>query len=673
MRIRTEFPHCVREVAHAWIPLSDGTRLACRLWLPEGAEKVPAIFEYIPYRKNDWNSILDASRHRYFAGHGYACVRVDLRGAGESDGILMDEYLPQEQADAVEVITWIADQSWCDGSVGMIGRSWGGFNSLQVAACRPKHLKTIITICSTDDRYSDDVHYIGGCVLGHNMLSWASMMLAYNARPPDPRLVGERWRETWIRRMDESPPFIETWLKHQHRDAYWKHGSVNETYDAIEVPVYAVGGWVDGYPSAVLRLIQGLKGVRKGLIGPWAHDWPQDGKPGPAIGFLQEALRWWDYWLKGTDTGIMAEPMLRVWMQDAVPPRSDYEVRPGRWVVEPSWPSPNIAPQRLFINSGRLADEAGQAIHEILGLQGTGLDAGEWCAWGGWGGKDNLPIDQRAEDGRSLSFTSEPLDEDIQILGFPSARLRVSADKSNALVVARLCDVAPSGASTLITRGLLNLTHRESHEFPTALEPGASYDIEVEMRAIAYVVPKGHRIRLAVSPTYWPWAWPSPEATTLRVVEGEASFLAIPVRSDTTNGYPKWPFEEPELAPPLEHTLQRQGGGRRLQFFPETGLYELTVDVDQLSARRIAWNGIELKDSGRDIYRIIEGQPLSASVRSERSLGVGRGDWQTRVVTVSVMTSDKDRFVVNNFLEGFEGEVRVFAKTWTHVLPRKYV
>ena len=145
-----------------------------------------------------------------------------------------------------------------------------------------------MTICSTDDRYADDVHYRGGCVLALDMLHWASSMLTWNARPPDPRLYGEGWREAWRERLETLTPWIEHWLGHQRRDAYWKHGSVCEDYAAIECPVYAVGGFADGYTNAVPRLLAGLSGPRKGIIGPWAHAFPEDALPGPSIGFLQE-------------------------------------------------------------------------------------------------------------------------------------------------------------------------------------------------------------------------------------------------------------------------------------------------------------------------------------------------------------------------------------------------
>jgi putative CocE/NonD family hydrolase len=318
MAVVTEFPRSVRVIENTWIPLSDGTRLAAKIWLPERAETepVPAILEYIPYRKGDGTAIRDELVYPYLAGHGYAGVRVDIRGHGESDGVPEDEYTAREQADGVEVIAWIAEQEWCSGAVGMQGISWGGFNSLQVAAHRPPALKAIMTLCSTDDRYADDVHYKGGVVEAMDMLHWATYLLMANAEPPDPAIVGERWRELWLQRVDGNEPYGDVWLEHQRRDDYWKHGSVCEDFGAIECAVYAVGGWQDGYTNAIPRMLAGLPGPRKGLIGPWGHRWPHSGSPGPAIGFLQESLRWWDHWLKGEDTGIMDEPMLRAWVED---------------------------------------------------------------------------------------------------------------------------------------------------------------------------------------------------------------------------------------------------------------------------------------------------------------------------------------------------------------------
>ena len=673
MKIKTEFPRAIREIENTWIILSDKTRLAARIWLPIDAEDspVPAILEYIPYRKNDGTAARDANQHPYFAGHGYAAIRVDLRGSGDSDGILFDEYLMQEHDDALEVLAWIVAQPWCTGDVGMIGKSWGGFNGLQVAARRPPELKAVITVCSTDDRYTDDVHYMGGCLLANDQLPWASSMFVRNGLPPDPRFVGKRWREMWFERLENTPPFIEAWMNHQRRDDFWKHGSVCENYTDITCPVYAIGGWADAYSNAIPRLIEGLPGPRKGLIGPWAHLYPEMGVPGPAIGFLQECLRWWDYWLKGIETGIMDEPMLRVWMQDSIEPDPNCPMWPGRWVAEPAWPSPNIARQAYYLNSGRLDKKPTSETQ--LAYRGTlrsGLDAGIWCAHGA---AADLPPDQRAEDGLSLTFTSPPLNEPMEILGFPEVALTVAVDRPNALLVVRLCDVSPTGASTLVSRGLLNLTHRESHEHPTPLEPGKRYTVTISLNAAAHSLPAGHRWRVAVSTTYWPWAWPSPEPVTLSLFTGEASQLILPVRPPQDADANLTPFKEPEGAKPLEVQVRRAPSRKYTVYQDVTRNMFQLVDGSDSGSRRLLASGLVYESRNSNSYTIVEGDPLSARVQCDRKIKVGRGDWRITIETTSTMTADADRFCVTNMLEAYEGEVRVFAKTWDFVFPRDLV
>ena len=322
MQTRTEFPNTISVIEHALIPLSDGVTLSAMIWLPEDAEAnpVPAILEYLPYRKRDGTTERDALNHPYFAGHGYGSVRVDIRGSGDSEGVLKGEYLKQEQDDALEVLAWIAAQPWCTGSIGMIGISWGGFNGLQIAARRPPELKAVISLCSTDDRYADDVHFMGGCLLV-DKLAWGSTMFAINATPPDPALVGDKWREMWMDRLEGSGFWLEEWHRRQRRDDFYKHGSIAEDYSAIQCPVYLVGGWADGYSNPIFRMLANLHCPRKGLVGPWAHKYPNFALPGPQIGFLQECLRWWDKWLKGIETGIMDEPMVRTWVNDPVRPK----------------------------------------------------------------------------------------------------------------------------------------------------------------------------------------------------------------------------------------------------------------------------------------------------------------------------------------------------------------
>ncbi|MCO5180280.1 MAG: CocE/NonD family hydrolase [Candidatus Promineofilum sp.] len=677
MTLRTNFPRSVREIENLWIPMPDGARLAARVWLPENAESapIPALFEFIPYRKSDGTTLRDSLRQPYFAGHGYAVLRVDLRGSGDSDGVLSDEYTVQELDDAVAAIAWIARQPWCDGNVGMMGISWGGFNSLQVAARRPPALKAVLVIGFTDDRYADDVHYMGGCVITSQMLSWASVMLAYNALPPDPRWAGKRWRDMWTERLEGSPPFVEAWLEHQTRDDYWKHGSVGEDYDAIRVPVYAVGGWADSYNNSVPRLLAALSVPRKGLIGPWAHTFPEMGGPEPTIGFLQDSLRWWDHWLKGIDTGIMDEPMLCCWIQESVPPATFYAERPGRWVADPSWPSPHVSEQVRYLASNGAAswlDETpgAEVTLGIRGREGHGFDVGQW---GSYGSPGEWPGDQRPADGESLTFDGRPLDQPLDILGYPMVDLLLSVDRPLALVAVRLCDVAPDGASTLVSWGLLNLTHRDSHEFPELLVPGRRYRVTVQLNVISYRLPAGHRWRLAVSPTYTRHAWPSPEPVTLTVYTGAQSGLRLPVRAPHPGDAALSPFLPAETAAPLAMEILRTPATRKtIHHDLIDGITEYRIEDDTGRNRHVG-SGMEVDDRLVERYTVRDGEPLSLKVRIERTLEMQREAWRVRIETDSMMTADATHFYLSNHLDAYEGDARVFTKSWTKAIPRRLV
>jgi putative CocE/NonD family hydrolase len=667
--IARDYPRSVRVIENSWVPLSDGTRLAAKVWLPDDAEQhpVPAVLEFLPYRKRDGTAVRDELLYPYLAGHGYAGVRVDLRGHGDSDGVPEDEYSAQEQADGLEVIAWIAEQAWCTGDVGMQGISWGGFNGLQIAAHRPPALKAILTLCSTDDRYADDVHYKGGLPLGLDMLHWATYMLLANAEPPDPEIVGDdRWRELWLGRIEGSEPLAEIWLSHQRRDAYWKHGSVIEDHGAIECAVYAVGGWQDGYTNAVPRLLEGLSCPRKGLIGPWGHTWPQAGSPGPAIGFLQESVRWWDHWLKGEDTGIMDEPMLRAWVQDSVRPSPTHTERPGRWVTAAGWPPP-ARTVSFHLDPHGLTEQPGERVERsIRGRQTCGLDSGAWC---GEGETSDDPDDQRADDGMSLTFDSEPLDADLPILGFPRAQVQLRSDRPVALVAVRLCEVFPDGASKLVTRQILNLCHRDSHEHPEPLEPGAWYPVEVELDAIGHVVAAGNRLRLALSPTYWPWAWPSPEPVMLAVATGEGSRIDLPL-IDPEMDDATAPFGPPVLAEPLAVERLSEGEtARRIVRDVQTGRTDLHFLWD--SGGHVVYpHGMRELTENEAVYSIVEGDPLSAEVRCFQAIEYERGGHHVRVEARGRMTCDAGSFLLEHRLTATEHGQPVRERSWERRIPR---
>jgi putative CocE/NonD family hydrolase len=662
----------VREIENAWIVLGDGCRLAARIWLPEdaGDNPVPALLEYLPYRKNDGTVGRDAIACPFVAGHGYAYLRVDLRGSGDSDGVIEDEYTERELGDCLEVIAWIAGQAWCSGDVGMVGISWGGFNALQVAALRPPALKAVITLCSTDDRYADDIHYMGGCLLNDNVW-WAAQMFQRTSLPPDPRWVGDRWREMWIQRLEKTGHWLIPWLEHPHRDAYWEHGSVCEDFGAIVCPVYAVGGWADGYSNAVFRLLAGLRVPRKGLVGPWAHRYPDMGRPGPAIGFLKESIRWWDHWLKGRDTGIMDEPMLRVWMQESVPPRPDYDQRPGRWIAETDWPSPRILSSRFSMRNGKIEaggnNTAGHSTALIASPLATGLAGGRWC---GFGKSPDLPWDQRLDDGGSLVYDSAPLDDDLEILGAPVAELALSADRPIAMVAVRLSDLRPDGSVTRVTYGLLNLTQRHSRERPAPLEPGKRYTVRVQLNDAAHRFPRAHRIRLALSSSYWPIAWPPPVPAVLSLDEGASAFH-LPVRPDRDGDSALAPFAAAETASDFRKT-QIAPPAKKHRVVHDLAGGETRYEVLEACGRvRHDDSGLEVVDSMREQYRCRDGDASSVEAEVSAQRGLSRGDWSVRTETLTRLSSDGDSFRMRASLKAYEGNECLFEKEWDRTLPRR--
>ena len=674
MRTVTSLPHAVREEEHVWIPARDGTLLAARIWRPASSEldPVPAILEIIPYRQNDLTAVRDSIHHPYLAGHGYACVRVDLRGSGESEGVLTDEYLEEELADAEDVLGWLAEQRWCNGRMGMMGISWGGFNALQVAARRPPGLDAIVTVSSTDDRYADDVHYMGGCLLSDN-LSWASTMFAYNSCPPDPSVVGDRWREMWHARLARSGLWLEEWLLHQRRDDYWRHGSICEDYSAIACPVMAVSGWADGYSNSVFRLLEHLDVPRKGLIGPWSHKYPHLGEPGPAIGFLQEMVRWWDHWLSDVENDVMDEPMLRIWMQETVPPFTAYEERPGRWVGERSWPSPRIKPEEHVLARGRIAQAGEEADGEEMTIESplsVGQYAGKWCSYNA---PPDLPYDQREEDGGSLVFDTDPFAERVEILGAPLVQLDLAATKPVAMVAVRLSDVSPDGRATRISYGLLNLTHRDSHAEPEPLVPGERYRVNVWLNGMAQALPPGHRLRVAISTSYWPLAWPPPEPVRLSVFTGTSS-LVLPVRpAGDPDEVSLRPFDDPEGAEPIRVT-HIAPGEERWTVSRDLVRYESALEVvKDLGVVRFDNIDLEVTRRAYERYSWVGDDFGSVCGETEWRIGFRRGDWEAFAVTKTVLTSTRTEFVLRAELDAYEGEQRVKSYNWDRTVPRDLV
>ncbi len=654
---------------HVWITMSDGVRLSAKLWLPKDAaeDPVPAVLEFIPYRKRDATAFRDHGNHAWFAARGYACVRPDMRGHGDSEGIMMDEYLPREQQDAIEIIEWISAQDWCSGNVGMMGISWGGIASLQAATRRPPALKAIIPVGASVDRYYDDGGYLVGGYPGQG-LGWGGVMFGYCIRPPDPAVVGEQWRDMWMERLEQTPMFAEKWLTHQLRDETWIQGSVCENSDKIKTPVLGISGWNDCWPNTMIRLLQTIDAPCRAVSGAWAHVYPNDGGPGPKMGFLQQAIEWWDHWLKGIDNDAMSRPAFLAFIQDSHRPNPNADDRPGRWVAENVWPSPNIHVRQYGLAAGRLTDHASgnTGTVSICSTLSTGLGTGEYMPISGLA---ELPHDQRHDDAHSVCFDTEPLDHPTEILGTPYAHFQMSSDCDQGLVAVRLCDVAPDGASTLITFGVLNLKLRDGRKQESKVVPGDAMTVSIRLNDIGWRLASGHRLRLALSTQLWPMAWPVAKQANL-TLDLTSCTLDVPVRDASMATEISNPFEEPELAePPLHQVLRPATGSRTIRRDVSTG--EVTYEIeDDRGETHLYSADLDYGATNSQKYSVIDNDPLSARAEYQAGFSFRREGWHVRTESKLTTTCDAEHFYLIGHIAAYEDDKRVFAREWDIKIPR---
>ena len=661
--------------------MDDGVRLGATLYLPDapGDGPFPALLESIPYRKDDWTLSRDRPLHAHFANRGYVSVRLDVRGTGSSEGVAEDEYTEREIRDNLAVLRWLASQPWSSGATGMFGISWGGFSAVQAALRGPPELKAIVPVHFSHDRYTTDVHYYGGTLHVGESVYWPAEMIAQNGLPPDPERFGLGWHDAWLTRLRETPAWPLAWLRHQRRDAYWRHGSACAEWDRLTTPTLAIGGLYDAYRDAVLAVLEHAAAPRRGIIGPWGHSWPHAAWPEPAIDGLREMDRWWDRWLRGERNGADEEPMLSIYVQDPVPTEPYAGRVPGRWWVAERWPAASDATATFELAPGgglaptgvELPPDAGAATaDEWVGPLTVGAGAPYWC---GSGPPQGLPGDQRRDDAASLSYTSDPLAEPLVIVGRPRVALTLSADQPVAQVGLRLCAVGPDGSSALIARGALNLTHRAGHDQPRPMQPGGPERVAVRLSTAAALVPAGTRLRLAVSGADWPLAWPAPRRFRLSLHHApELARLTIPtavgMRPDDAHFGPPPEEADPTGLPPTQtlpvpepmERLERTALGdvtlvneasERLRFPERGGLtyeaearYRLTLEADDPASCRA---------EGVVTYRLaFPGGPTVAST--------GR----------LALAADETDLLVSIELDVHEDGRRLHQRRWEERIPR---
>jgi uncharacterized protein len=641
----------VRVIENEWIPVPDGARLSVRLWIPEGAQAqpVPVVLEYLPYRKRDGVRARDEATAANLAPFGIAFARVDIRGTGDSDGVMTDEYDEPELRDAVDCIAWLARQSWCNGAVGMRGISWGGINSLQVAARRPPALQAIMSMGSVDNRFTGDAHYIGGGLAAENF-KWGTYFKVYMSAPPDPDISGPDWERKWQERLQAAPPILDRWTSHQTYDSYWQRGSVATDYTQIQCPVYIVNGWFDPYSAVTSTLLDGLSVPRKALVGPWGHLMPNLPRP-VGLDWAHEEVRWWLQWLGGIETGIMSEPQVRMYM----PYRTLGEVHPqpvpGRWISEKTWASRRVRTATWYLGAGALTRQSqGEGVRRITGNHVVGVAKAQWMP--------SILGDQSADDAHSACFDSPPLEHDQEILGVPYARIRVRSDVPVATLAVRLCEVA-AGKSALVSYGILNLTHRESHEHPAALDPGHSYDVAIPLYLVAHRFKKGSRIRVALSEGLWPLVWPSPAVATV-TIDLAGSRIELPVRDLHAKDAP---FTIPEIrAVPATPYLR-----------PEPGRGTETNLIGPPQRTEFADIGTTVENESSEHLAIQAGNPNSSVWSQHNSTRWRRDGWDCTVSAGFELTSTATHFHLRESLSAKRGAEEIFSREQTTLIERNLI
>ena len=646
-------PLTAHRLAHVPITARDGCVLSAAVFLPEGEGAWPAIIDAVPYRKDDDFLWLDWDTYGNLASYGFACVRLDLRGTGSSEGVIADEYSVDELNDLEDAIAAVAEMPWCTGRVGMTGVSWGGFNCAQVAMRRPPALAAIAPIHWSHDRYNCDVHYVGGCPQVLQSVSWPGSMIVENALPPDPTIVGPAAFELlWRRRLAETPQWPLNWARRQRRDGYWKHGSLCQDWSSIGCPVFAIGGWLDSYADACLELLEHGSMPRRALIGPWGHARPNHGWPGPPVDhralladFFGRAL--------AEHPEPDAEPGLIAFVLAGQPCERFPSTVAGSWQA---WSRVPRGARTLD-----LAELAGPALPASWsGPQWVGA-AMPW-----WGGGSGPPAgygdEMGADDEGSLCFDVR-LSEALTIVGRPRLQATVSADRPVALLAVRLEHVREDGSSWLITRGNLNLTQRAGQEHPEPLTPGTPVDVEIELHATGIALPAGDRLRVTLAGADWPIACPSPTPFELTV---HAATLTLP-EPDPTDELPVPPLPEPIDRGTPNPVRYRDVAAPTWTDTHEAGLRHIRTTN--------AWDA-DLPDGGRSagsedvLCEIRDDDPTSCRAVAHHTALTLHGGIEAFARSRLELTCSETHFRVEIDLAVDRGGKRVFEQSWVEDVPR---
>jgi uncharacterized protein len=648
------------------IPVRDGITLAASVYRPASGGPVPAILEQVPYRKDDVAAVRDRLLGRALAEEGLALVRVDVRGTGRSEGRAEDEYTEAEQEDGVETVAWLAEQDWCSGAVGAYGVSYGGFAALQLAARRPPDLRAIAAVYATDDRYTDDVHFYGGALCALELAHYPLRMIAMNALPPAPPL-DEAGREAWLERIEETPPWVLRWLEEQRDGPYWRNGSLRPRYERITCPTLLLGGWRDGYVNAAVRMAEQLEAPSRLVIGPWPHVRPNIAEVSPTIDLVDLLVSWFGRHLRGDPPDEDEDDGALVFAQSFDDPTRVPERISGAWRRFRGWPGGKGAVARFHLDSpAALTEDPGPCADDLLQhAPHAGTQIGIWCPPPPPHG---LSGDQRLDEIHARTFTTAPLEEELVLLGFARLRILIAHPGPTALLSAKLADVDPEGRSQLVTRGVLNLSHRGGHEEPEPLQASEWTAVEVELNATGWRFASGHRIRLALASSDWPTVWPAPTTERMRVRTGEDAVLELPLAPHEEDASPR-----PAPSPPEEPTVSSEKPAASWRSVRD-GL-ERTAGVETTWDHRYAVHDTEtmIRETRRFAAMASETDPLDVLVEGVIAFEVSRPDVMARSSASARFTCTDSEFRAELSLE-VEADGQPFARrAWDERFPRDLV
>ncbi len=642
------------------VAMRDGVKLSVHVHRPDAPGRFAVLLSYTPYNKGPLNP--DGARS--LVEHGYAVVSFDIRGTGNSEGSNDSIYSDPERQDGYDMVEWAAAQPWSSGRVGMWGISFGAVVALQMARAAPPHLAAIIARSGTDDPYTEWTNP-GGSPRPYMYMCYSPIMTVSNFSPPDPAEVGDRWEAIWAERLEHNVPWGVAFIEHLLDGPFWRDRSLRGHYERVRCPVFVVDGWADWYFTPLLRIFANVSVPKRALIGPWSHQWPDAAIPGPRIEWQSEALRWFDQWLKDTDTGVTREPPVTLFVSEHNPPASMRLMDRGAFRCETEWPPARAVATPFYLSAaGRLEraapdDPAADTGDRLDSDPRAGLATG---MHGGGPFNDNwaMPLDQRLDEGVSLVYSTDPLAESVDIIGQPRVMLHVAASARNALYAVKLCDVAPDGASALITKGWLNAAHRESHQEPTYLEPGQPVRLEFDLLACAHRVATGHRIRVMIAGADFMNVWPMPERTCSTVFRSAArpSCITLPLA----------PPRVPPLPPPAIRLLDSVPAAPKPpdRYVVTRDAINETQTLDYKVHYTPQWfNEATVTVSARDPARAV----IRAS--SERSHTCAGQSIQVAATCVTESDATEFRHTVDLTVT-VDGRPR-FARSWSRTVPRQFM